>query len=107
MTKSRLINEVPADILMAAIKEHGDGVAIMIQVKPNASVEKLSVGTSLAICLSVKARALENQANIRVKELIAELFSVPPSKVTIMSGQTSSRKRIFIRDVSRSDLSWA
>lgn len=97
MAKNKLINLVPKELLTSFIHQHKEGLSINIKVKPNASIEKLSVQGSDYLCLSVNAQAIDNAANDRLIELVAELFSVAKSRISIISGQSSRLKRILIK----------
>lgn len=94
----RMINEVPSDMLAEFLQEDEKGVVFTIKVKPGATVEKLSINNEFELTLSIRAKAVENAANIRVKEALAEIFSVPPSRVEIVCGQKSRVKRILLRN---------
>lgn len=70
---------------------------IEIRVKTNARHEKVEdLGQSI-FRVVVKAPPQEGKANEAVIALLAEYFSVPKSRVTILSGHKSKRKRLEVK----------
>jgi hypothetical protein len=81
---------------------------ITILVKPGAKEEKVEKCEIVALgamtrhstgnCLKVhvKEPAKEGRANWAVERLLAAYFKVPPSRVRIISGQTSRKKIVEI-----------
>ena len=68
---------------------------IKVFVTPNARREAvIEKGETLAI--SVKEPASGNRANLRVREIVAEMQSVPLGKVRILTGHHSRVKMISI-----------
>ena len=70
---------------------------ISVKAKTNAKkelVEKLS-GNEFAI--SVKEPPIDGRANWAIARAIAEHFGVSPSRVSIISGQTSKNKILEIK----------
>jgi uncharacterized protein (TIGR00251 family) len=51
------------------------------------------------LCLSVKAPPKKGEANKEVLRSISELFKVPANSVSIISGDTSSIKRVKIEGI--------
>lgn len=97
MSKASFKNEIPHDVLMSFFAPKQEGAVLAIFVKPNANVERLFINEAKELCLSVAAKATKNAANERVVELIAQIFSVPKSRVTIIGGATSRNKRLLIK----------
>lgn len=70
-----------------------------IKVTVTAAAKKESI-TKLgddSYAISVKEKAERNQANKRVRELIADIFQVPLGAVTIVTGHKRPNKIVFIR----------
>jgi uncharacterized protein YggU (UPF0235/DUF167 family) len=68
-----------------------------IRVKVRAGERKESfVEKATHFEITVKEPAQENQANDRVRALIARHFKIPVSKVRFVSGQRSPNKRLEI-----------
>jgi uncharacterized protein YggU (UPF0235/DUF167 family) len=96
MAKIRVINEVPKEQLCRFLKQRGDDVELTLSIKPNAPIEKLSLRNQNELILSVAASPRENEANARVCELLAALFSIAKSQIEIISGHQARVKRIRI-----------
>jgi uncharacterized protein YggU (UPF0235/DUF167 family) len=99
-----MLSDIPSELLLDFLHEDERGVIFTVRVKPNATKEKLSINASMELTLSVRAKALENEANLRVKHLIAQIFDLAPSKVLIISGDKSRIKRILLLKVSMSEI---
>lgn len=65
-----------------------------VQVKINSKVEGVELVAPASLVVKVRARPIENQANVRVIELLSEYFKVPKSKIQLIGGQ-KSRQKIF------------
>ncbi len=96
MARPKIVNEIPLDKLREFLRQEGERSLLVVRVKPNAKIEKLTKNEAEEIILSVRAQAVEGQANQRVIELVAEIFSLPKSRVTIVSGQQARIKTLAI-----------
>ena len=65
-----------------------------VQVKINSRVEGVDMLTPTSFVVRVRAKPVENQANLRVIELLSDYLKVPKSKIQIVSGH-KSRHKIF------------
>lgn len=65
---------------------------VRVEVKPGAKRESVMHIDDKTLSIAVKEPAEQNQANIRVRVLIAEEFGVPVGKVKMVSGHRSPRK---------------
>ncbi len=65
---------------------------VRVEVKPNAKRESVMHIDDKTLSIAVKEPAERNLANMRVRELVAEEFSVPVAKVKMISGHRSPRK---------------
>lgn len=88
--------------LDAIVHTSKDGIVIDLEVSP---ASKRPGFTSInpwrkTLCLSVKAPPKKGEANKEVIRSISELFNVPASSVSIISGDTSSIKRVKIVGIS-------
>lgn len=88
-------------------QETPDGIIITVEVSAGSKKEIFPDGYNpwrKAFKISVKAPPVEGKANKAIIELIAARFSLPAQAVTILSGQTSSVKRVRIQGISRQHL---
>lgn len=96
MAKLDFMQQVPPDVLQGFLKPHHEGCVLLLTVKPNASKERLMVSTSGELTLYVRAQAVENAANERVVLLLAQVFQLPKTAVSIIAGSTSRKKRVYL-----------
>lgn len=71
---------------------------VKVRVSADVKKEVLEVVSSDTFHMSVRQKAKQNMANRRVKEILAEYFSVPQGKIRLISGHHSPHK-IFSVDV--------
>jgi len=69
---------------------------VKIHVVPGAKREKVEQTRSDHFDISVKEKAKNNMANMRVREIIAQWFEVLPGKVRIVSGHHSASKILSV-----------
>jgi uncharacterized protein (TIGR00251 family) len=87
-----------ADI-SGAVSEERQGVVIAIEVTTGAKEAVFPSGYNewrRSIGCRVTAPAIEGRANKAIIRLVAENLGVPASSVSILSGATSSQKRVFV-----------
>jgi len=86
------------------LKQGKDGVELRVKVTPRSSKNAI-VGWEGDL-LKVRLRAIpeKGNANEALIELLAEFFSVAPSKISISSGHTSRIKKVVFTDVILSAL---
>lgn len=70
---------------------------IKVIVIPHAKKEYIEANSSNTFTVSVKEKTERNMANIRMRELLAQHFSVPMSAIQIVAGHRSPKKRIIIK----------
>jgi len=74
----------------------GPDLILQVQVQPRASREAVAgvIGDHLKIRLT--APPVEGRANTDLIALLAKLFGVPKSQITLLRGETSRRKQLRI-----------
>jgi uncharacterized protein (TIGR00251 family) len=90
-----------------ALFDDGHGTVIAIEVSPGAKSALFPAGYNewrKAIGCRVTAPAVDGKANKAVIALISATIGVPASAVSIVSGLTSSQKRVRIAGVIRAQL---
>ena len=88
-----------------AVRDTAQGAQFALRVQPrssrNAIVGVVSSGTQGdAVKLAITAPPADGKANQAAIEFLAELFRVPKSSVTIVSGETGRNKLIAVRGLS-------
>lgn len=90
-----------------AVENGDDCVYCMLDVHAGARREEFPAGVNIwrsAVGCSIRAPPVEGKANKAIVALVSSVLGVPKSSVTIVSGQTSSVKRICIAGLSRDAL---
>jgi len=81
-----------------SIQTKEDGVLVKLRISPNASKNQIIIDNDI-IKLKVTAQPIENKANKAVIEYLSKLLKVPKTSITIVKGETSKDKTIFIKTV--------
>ena len=82
-----------------------DGVLLSIRAQPRSSkpgLELLPGGD--AVKVRIRSAPVDGKANKELVETLAEAFSVPKSRVSFKSGETSKTKRMLLAGVSAADV---
>lgn len=90
-----------------ALFDDRNGTLIAIEVSPNAKSDLFPAGYNewrKAIGCRVTAPAVDGRANKAVIGLISTTIGVPASAVSIVSGLTSSQKKVRIAGVRKAQL---
>ena len=85
--------------LCDALTASRDGTVISLEVSAGSKTERFPAGYNpwrKSIGCQVRAPAVEGKANAAVVRLLASFFSLPGERVQILSGATSSQKRILL-----------
>jgi uncharacterized protein len=81
------------------------GVTLAVRVQPGAKktaiVGVYGEGATAQLKIAVQAPAIEGRANAAVIAFLAETFSLPRSRVELISGELSRSKVFLLRGVSR------
>jgi uncharacterized protein len=85
---------------MLDLEQRGEGVILMVRVQPRASKDEIAGVIDGALKVRLQAPALEDRANVALREYLASLLKTPKSAVRILSGGRSRIKRIEIRGVT-------
>lgn len=75
-----------------------------IKVVPGAKRDAVAGWLGEALKVRVAAPPERGQANAAVERVLAEVFGVPPSAVTVVAGKTSPRKRIAVSGFDETEL---
>ncbi|MHB8162775.1 MAG: DUF167 domain-containing protein [Methanoregula sp.] len=90
-----------------ALSSERNGTIISIDVTAGARSALFPAGYNewrKAIGCRVTAHALEGKANKAIIMLIAETLDLPVSSISILSGATSSQKRVLVAGVDKNGL---
>lgn len=84
---------------MLNVQERSGGVTIECYVTPRAGKSRIKGERNGALAVALAAPPVEGRANEVLVEFIAEILSVPRSSVSIIRGETSRTKLLFIKGV--------
>lgn len=87
-----------------AVESGDDCVYCTLDVHAGARREAFPAGVNewrAAVGCSIRAPPVEGKANKAIVALVSSVLNVPKSSVTIVSGQTSSVKRVCIHDMDK------
>ncbi len=85
------------DGLAAAVCEAADGVYVWVHAQPGARKAMVRGMHGDAIKVAIREAAQDGRANAAILRLFADALGVAKSDVCLASGQTSRRKRLFVR----------
>jgi uncharacterized protein len=74
----------------------GDGTQLRLRVSAGASRTRILGGHGGALKVSVKAPPERGKANREVLALVADAFSLAPSQVELVAGETSPDKVVWL-----------
>lgn len=80
-----------------------DSVFLLLLVRPKARRDEIVTWGEGMIKLHVKAPPIEGEANEGCRRLLANIFGISTSKVTIKKGESSRFKKVQIIGVSKYD----
>ncbi len=86
-----------SDDIAAAICEAADGVYVWVHAQPGARKAMIHGMHGDAIKVAIREVAQDGRANAAIMRVFADALDVAKADVSLASGQTSRRKRLFIR----------
>jgi len=89
---------------MINIQERADGVTVECYVTPRAAKSRIKGERNGALAVALNAPPVEGRANEALIEFIAESLSIPKSRVSIIRGETSRKKLVFIQGARKEQL---
>ncbi len=69
---------------------------LSLKIKPNAKKNEIIIDDSGNIKIKIKAPPVDGKANKELIKFLSEIFDVPKSYIEILSGETSSIKRVKV-----------
>lgn len=78
------------------LSETGQGVRLSVQIQPGAAREGILGPVDDRLKIRLTAPPVEGRANKALIRLLAKRLKVAPSRISILRGQKSRRKELFI-----------
>jgi uncharacterized protein (TIGR00251 family) len=89
---------------MLTISEKDGSAVFSVRVKPGGKKDEVTGVHDGALKLSVTAPPVEGKANRAVMKLLSRILGVAPSRIDIVSGESSRTKRVRIEGLSAEDV---
>ena len=83
------------------IHEKNEGITLKCYVKPKAKRNQIKGVREGALAVALNTPPLEGRANRELIKFIASALNVPPSRITLLQGERSRNKVLFIHRVSK------
>ena len=80
------------------------GIIISLHIVPRSSKNKIDGLHGDALKIRLQAPPVDGKANKKLIKFLAKTLQVPPSSLTIISGETSRKKRIHINGAKPADI---
>ena len=95
------------DILTPLIRTNGSGVFLSCHVQPGAKRTAIAGIYGTALKVSLAAPPVDGKANKELCVFLAKKLKLPKSAVSLVSGQTSRDKVVFLPGVTPDELAAA
>jgi uncharacterized protein (TIGR00251 family) len=89
---------------MLEISQKGEACTFGVSVKTSAKNSRVVGEENGVLKIEVAAPPVEGKANDAVVKLIAKSLGVAPTRVSIVAGQKSKKKRITVSGIDREDV---
>lgn len=86
------------------LRETPDGVELRVWAQPGASTSEIVGIQGQALKIRLAAPAQEGRANAALLTVLARALGIPKSQVTLLQGQKSREKIIFIRNLTAQEV---
>lgn len=87
------------------IRAKGSGVEISLRVQPKASRNSIKIESDDRIRVALTAPPVNGKANKALVSYLAEALGVPKRLITVVRGETSREKTLFIDEVDSETVS--
>lgn len=86
------------------ISEKEEGISIECKITPRARKTRIKGIRDKTLLIALNAPPVDGKANEALVIFFASLLSIPKSKITILKGEHSRNKIIFLKDVKASKI---
>ncbi len=83
------------------IKNHKNGVLILIRLLPNSSKDTIVGYCDEYIKIKITSQAIENKANKHLVVFLSKHLHIPKNKIEFISGEKSRLKILLVKDITR------
>lgn len=89
---------------MIEIRERENGLTISCYVTPKSSKTKIRGERDGALTIALTAPPTDGRANKELIEFLSKILKVPKSNISIIKGEGSRKKVVFVRGISKNEL---
>jgi uncharacterized protein (TIGR00251 family) len=82
------------------LREKNGSAVFVVKAQPRSSRSRICGVYNGGLKVSLKAAPVDDAANRECCELFSKLFHIPPSRVHILSGQSSRTKTVMVEGIS-------
>jgi uncharacterized protein (TIGR00251 family) len=86
------------------ITDRADGAVVSVFASPRSGSNRIGPVENGLLRVRVTSAAVEGAANSALIKVLADATRVPKSRIEIVSGESSRRKRVLFRGVSASEI---
>jgi uncharacterized protein (TIGR00251 family) len=86
------------------VRKRADGVTIECRVTPRAGRSAVKGCRDGALLVALAAPPVEGAANEELAAFLSKELHIPKSRISILSGQRSRKKVVFIQDIDKAIL---
>lgn len=79
----------------------GSDLILRLRIQPRASRDEFAEPQGETLRVRITAPPMEGKANTHLRKFLAKVFQVPPSRVTLLSGETGRYKCLCIHTPRR------
>lgn len=89
--------------LKDVLREHPDGCTLAVRMQPGAKKSCFAgfygEGSETRVKIALQAPPIDGRANEALLALLADIFNLPPSAISIALGQSSRAKVVILRGI--------
>ena len=85
---------------MIELREKNGSAIFVVKAQPRSSRSRVCGLYNGGLKVSLKAAPVDDAANRECCELFSKVFHIPPSRVHILSGQSSRTKTVMVEGIS-------
>jgi uncharacterized protein len=89
---------------MIAIAPHSGGVVLPVLAHPGAKRTGIMGERAGELRVAVNAPPEKGKANVAIQTVLADCLACKASQITLLSGETSRRKRFLVSGINADDL---
>jgi uncharacterized protein (TIGR00251 family) len=90
--------------MFSFLQETSEGVVLQLQVQPRSSKNQLVGLQGEALKVKLTSPPVDGAANKCCCEFLAKLFGVAKSRVLIIGGERSRKKRVLVKGINLQDV---